>query len=740
MKRAKYPILFALLGFAAIVAQIVLQRRFIVVFGGNELTIGVVFAGWMLWAGLGNLVAGRFADGIKNIPRALTFTFLAIAIILPVTVLATSLIKAALGIPPPRMMGPPLILFSTLILLFPLCFAIGAALVLAARLPATGSSSDIGTVYIFDSIGSAVGGILFSWFAIRFLTPLQTSFFISAVLLAGVGLILLDDAGSKLTVMFAAIVFAALFFMSGRIESVADNIQWKGFHPIADFDSRFGNIVVTENRGEHTLFFDGVPQFSTPLPDTYETAAYLPLLLHENPKDVLLIGGGLSGMVQKWRDVDLKSITYLQIDPDVTAAEGNLMVPKEMLSDPRLKIRYVDGRDFLAHGDGKYDVIIVQAGDPATAATNRYYTEEFFKNVKVALRPDGIIFFGVFETTNYISAEAQSLLGSIYSTLNRAFDHIIILPLYKYYFAASAQEGGLTDDVALLESRLKKSKWEAPTLLSQVLYGIYPERVSQIRSAIIKAAGEAKTFNTDRHPIAYYTGLVLWASKAGENAANFLESLEKIKLWHVISMLAVAAFITISFMRQRGVEAASVWALFAVGFSSIVYEMVLLIWYQVKVGLLFYRLGIIITAFMIGLSVGAYGAIKLNRYLEKPENRSQKSEARIQRLIALGLVVFALYMPLLFIISRASFPFANFLCGAAAGLIYQMVADRLVLKKKLIGKSAALINFSDYLGAAAGSILASIVMIPLFGLFPALLVAALMLVFAASVSVLLRKT
>lgn len=719
MKRTGAPIIFALMGFAAIVAQIILQRRFMVIFGGNELTIGIVFAAWMFWAGLGNFAAGRFADRIRNANLALTLIFFLIAVILPLTVVSSSLVKAALGIPPSQMIGPPLIIASTLALLFPLCFLIGAALVVAAKVPGSGEAKDIGTVYIFDSIGSALGGLVFSWFAIVYMNPLQAAFFISAVLLAGAGLVLLKNAGSKLGAVFAAVIFAVLYFYSGSIETRINAVQWRGFDPIANLDSRFGNIVVTENRGEHTLFFDGQPQFTTPLAETYETTAYLPLLMKKDAKDVLLIGGGLSGMLANWREVPLDSITYVQIDPEVTEAEEYYMSSKEMMADPRLKIEYGDGRAFLVNASpAKYDIIIVQVGEPATASTNRYYTREFFDDAKRALKPDGIIFFAIFEPTNYMSAEAKRLLGSVYDTLGKAFDNIVVLPLHRYYFVASAEKGTLTDDTDTLAQRLKKSGFNAPTLLSQVLYGVYPERVAQIRDSIVGAASEMEYLNTDRYPVAYYAGLVLWAAKAGEGAAKFLESLQRIKWWHVVVAICAFAIITLPLMRSRTVEISSIWSLVAVGFSSIVYEMVLLIWYQVKVGLLFYRLGIIITAFMVGLSLGAFAAIKL---------RSQKSEVRSQKVLELCLIAFALYMPLLFMISKLSFPLANLLCGAAAGFIYQLVAERLVEKRKAIGTSAGLINFSDYLGAAIGSILAAIIMIPLFGLFPTLLVAAVML-------------
>lgn len=726
MKRVRFYALFALLGFAAIVAQITLHRRAIVVFGGNELTVGVVFAAWMLWAGLGNFITGRFADRIKNIPLVLALFLFLISLLLPSTVLVFLLVKALLGMPPPQMTGPALNLAATLILLFPLCFSIGAAMVLSAKVLGTGESYDIGRFYIFDSLGSAAGGLLFSWFAIEYLTPLEASFFVAAILIAGCGIFLETKAAHKLAAVFLTVVFVVLFFASGSIEGWSDKIQWKGYNTVVDFDSRFGNIIVTENRGEHTLFFDGVPQFSTPLPDTYETSAILPLLFSRKPEDVLLIGGGLSGMIHQWRDIDLKSITYVQIDPLVTMAEEKVMSPPEMFSDPRLESYFTDGRGFLRQKEiggceaRCFDVIIVLAGDPTTAASNRYYTEEFFKDAKRMLRADGVIFFGVFEPTNYLSAEVKSLLGTIYATLNGVFEHIVVLPLDNYYFAASAGPGVLTDDLDVLRSRIDERRWHAPTLSTQVLYGIFPERIHEVRNTIREEAARVKTMNLDKYPVAYYAGLILWAERSGEEAAGFLKLLTRVRLWHGLVFMAVILLLSFLGRKRCAVQISSAWALAAVGFASIVYELVLLIWYQVKVGLLFYRIGIIITAFMLGLSAGAYLAIRLDRSFKPRPN-----------IIALLLLAFAGYMPLLFLVSYLSFPLANFLCGLVSGLIYQFVANMLVEKKRLIGASAGLINFSDYFGAALGSILAAVLMIPLFGLAACLLAGSVLLAVAA---------
>ena len=49
--------LFAALGFTSTVGQILLMRELIVVFYGNEVSLGIMLAGWLLWVGLACLLS-----------------------------------------------------------------------------------------------------------------------------------------------------------------------------------------------------------------------------------------------------------------------------------------------------------------------------------------------------------------------------------------------------------------------------------------------------------------------------------------------------------------------------------------------------------------------------------------------------------------------------------------------------------------------------------------------------------
>ena len=68
--------LFAALGFTSTVGQILLMRVLIVVFYGNEVSLGIILAAWLFWVGLGSLLAARVVPRFKLFGRPPVLTVL----------------------------------------------------------------------------------------------------------------------------------------------------------------------------------------------------------------------------------------------------------------------------------------------------------------------------------------------------------------------------------------------------------------------------------------------------------------------------------------------------------------------------------------------------------------------------------------------------------------------------------------------------------------------------------------
>lgn len=141
------------------------------------------------------------------------------------------------------------------------------------------------------------------------------------------------------------------------------------------------------------LLLDGIIQLTDFDEFAYhEMMANLPLFAHENPRRVLVIGGGDGGVLRELgRHPELEVMDICEIDEEV------IRVAREFLpeiscgfDDPRVKIHIADGSEFVRNHPEEYDVIVVDSTDPGGPGTP-LFGEEFYRNMKRALRPGGVI-------------------------------------------------------------------------------------------------------------------------------------------------------------------------------------------------------------------------------------------------------------------------------------------------------------------------------------------------------------
>jgi len=106
-------------------------------------------------------------------------------------------------------------------------------------------------------------------------------------------------------------------------------------------------------------------------------------------KRVLLISGGVAGSAGEILKYPHAAVDYVELDPLILKISERYLSPG--LDDPRIRTFNTDGRVFVRQAADTYDVVIVNVPDPSTSQLNRFYTVEFFEEVKRALRPDGVL-------------------------------------------------------------------------------------------------------------------------------------------------------------------------------------------------------------------------------------------------------------------------------------------------------------------------------------------------------------
>ncbi|MBW1766343.1 MAG: fused MFS/spermidine synthase, partial [Deltaproteobacteria bacterium] len=140
------------------------------------------------------------------------------------------------------------------------------------------------------------------------------------------------------------------------------------------------------------MYNSGKPDASSRLDmDTQTLSGHLPLLFHEDPGRVLVIGlasGITAGEILLY---PINNLDAVEISRQVVFA-SNLFRPwnNNVLSDPRTDLIIQDGRAHLELTDRKYDVISSEPSNPWMAGLSTLFTEEFFSLAKNRLNLNGI--------------------------------------------------------------------------------------------------------------------------------------------------------------------------------------------------------------------------------------------------------------------------------------------------------------------------------------------------------------
>ncbi|WP_042352656.1 polyamine aminopropyltransferase [Bacillus massiliigorillae] len=124
----------------------------------------------------------------------------------------------------------------------------------------------------------------------------------------------------------------------------------------------------------------------------HEMITHVPMAVHPNPRNVLIIGAGDGGVVRELTQysqvehIDLVEIDAMVID----VCKTHLPQTACSFDDPRVHIYYEDGVKFIRSCENKYDLIIVDSTDPFGPGEG-LFTKEFYGSCFKALHEDGIM-------------------------------------------------------------------------------------------------------------------------------------------------------------------------------------------------------------------------------------------------------------------------------------------------------------------------------------------------------------
>jgi len=246
---------------------------------------------------------------------------------------------------------------------------------------------------------------------------------------------------------------------------------------------------------------DGSSHFDMP---TQKLSAHLPLLLHEAPRDVAVLGLGtgvtagsatLHDMVER---VDVMEIEPAMVEGARLFSEYN----HDVLDSDKTRTLVTDGRLHLLRSVGRYDVITSEPSNPWIAGVASLFTEEFYTIGKRALREGGV-FAQWLQIYNMDAEDIQSVIATFQSVFPHTY---VAMTLVDTDLLLLGSSGPLQLDPDRIAARMQQRAVASD--LADPRLGI--ETVEQLFARIWIAPREVELFtdsaslHRDDHPFLMY--------------------------------------------------------------------------------------------------------------------------------------------------------------------------------------------------------------------------------------------
>jgi spermidine synthase len=524
-------------------------------------------------------------------------------------------------------------------------------------------------IYMADNLGDVGGGALFAFVLIVIATPMQ------AMLAANLLLTVLAArlvARPWLGIVGAAAVLAVL--VTGTVTETA-LLQPAVGRLIHYEESRYARLTVHQDQEQITLFADGRPVYTSQDWTLAEETAHYPLSQIQHPNRILLVSS-VAGLMEEVAKHRPRSIDYVELDEAVS----RLLFQYGLMPAPSgINVIHGDARTWLRQSPGPYDAILVSLPDPDTFQLNRFFTDGFFKLVQARLTPKGIFSFSVEGFENYMTAAQRLKVSSLRVTVQRHFKQVQLLPGQRIFFLCRQTPLDL-DIPGLLAREGVATRYVAPYFEGN----ISAERRAGLAADLIADI----PLNTDTRPYLMRLMFGQWFTKFGTSAKGF-----------AIVLAVVFGVYLLRLPREAFV-------LFTTGLMSMGSEILVIFAFQIFLGYIYFKIGIIVTVFLVGLLPGAWWG---HRWISKSTFFLMLSDLGL-----IGLIL--IFIAALHVIGdglpQGFFYAGGFLISLLCGFQFPLA----LAQAGQSNRAAAGIFAVDLVGAACGALVVSTVLIPYLGL------------------------
>jgi len=748
----KKNLFFALvvMGFSGIIAQILLLRELLITFYGNELTIGIILANWLVLEAFGCFFLGKMAERLKRPLQGFVGLQIIFSLSLPLAIYLTRILKEVIGVTAGEGLGLISILYSSFLILLPVSISHGALFTFGCKIYSLYFKRDatsIGRVYIYETLGTIVGGIAFNYLLIPYFHSFQIALGVALInLIIGIFLLAPFWRDIQLSPKILTIVSFIFLLLAGLLtfSQGADKIQWFSIRSqwknqdVRHYqNSIYGNVVVTKRGEQYTFFSDGIPVITTPTPDItfVEEFVHLPLLAHPWPEKVLILSGGAGGVIgEVLKHPSVERIDYVELDPLILKIVKSFPthLTESELNNPKVNIEYIDGRIFIKKSSYKYDLALLGLSNPSDLQVNRLFTKEFFSLVKERLKEEGILVISLPGSLTYLSEELKNLNACIINTLKSVFPYLQIIPgdSTNLFLTSTSKEISLINHLQLSQ-RLKERKLEVNLLTSaHIEYKLHSRWLNWFLKSL---EGGTERINQDFRPLGVFFSLSYWNALFSPQMKGLFRWFERVNLLFlfILFFIITLVFLLIRVKAKRLFKMSIPICIATTGFAGMIFDLALIFTFQALYGYVFHWIGLLVTAFMVGVAVGAIAMTSLLSRIKEDLAFFIKIELAIVLFSGILPVIFLLFhpyldRPIVFFLLQIVFLVLSCLSGLLVGVQFPLANKMYLGSSPNLSRTAGLLYGADLLGGWLSGIFGGVVLLPVLGLLRSCMVVVML--------------
>jgi spermidine synthase len=304
------------------------------------------------------------------------------------------------------------------------------------------------------------------------------------------------------------------------------------------------------------------------------------------------------------------------------------------------------------------------------------------------------------------------------------FDYVRLVPADEQTLWLASSENPLDLDTDTLVERWEKRGLEGRVLRADYLrYLLDPAVVRDLDDRLAATPAEV---NRDVAPAGLRHALAYESARLSPQLEPFFRLLGQLRWWHAAAGVVLLAGAGLWLGRKRRLVA--IVAVGTTGLAGMTASVLILLTFQVLYGSLYQQVGLLTTAFMAGLSLGAFGMTAWAGRLRRPWRALLLLEGG-NALAAAGLagwiILLLRYADPAVGLAHALLLVANTAAGLLVGMEFALANHLLTAAADRTSRVAASLYAADLVGAMLGAVGVAAVLLPALGLVGTALLVAL---------------